>query len=123
MQGKFSPAIKGLLPLFLVSNLITASLFIVAYSLYSQSNAEHKEVNPVSTIKVTKLAERLEQPIVDALTIHEQDKVKSLLDTASLLNNNFKYTLHRFNPNNKTELVYSNNSNLIEPLAINEYVK
>ncbi len=123
MQGKFSPAIKGLLPLFLVSNLITATLFIVAYSLYSQSNTEHKEVNPVSTIKVTKLAERLEQPIVEALTIHEQDKVKSLLDTASLLNNNFKYTLHRFNPSNKTELVYSNNSNLIEPLAINEYVK
>ena len=123
MQGKFSSAIKGLLPIFLVSNLITATLFIVAYSLYSQSNAENNELLQPSTIAITKLAERLEQPIVDALTLYEQNKVKSLLDTASLLNDDFKYTLHRFNANNQAELVYSNSSIAVAPLAFSKYIK
>ena len=90
MQSKFSSAIKGLLPLFLVSNLIISTLFIVAYSLYSQSNAENNELPQSSTIALTKLAERLEQPIVEALTTYGQNKAKLLLDIASLLNNDFK---------------------------------
>tara|TARA_B100001063_G_scaffold152895_1_gene142664 strand:- start:90 stop:2873 length:2784 start_codon:yes stop_codon:yes gene_type:complete len=123
MQSKFSSAIKGLLPIFLVSNLIISTLFIVAYSLYSQSNAENNELPQSSTIALTKLAERLEQPIVEALTTYGQNKAKLLLDIASLLNNDFKYTLHRFNANNKAELVYSNNSIVIAPLAVSKYIK
>ena len=123
MQSKFSSAIKGLLPIFLVSNLIISTLFIVAYSLYSQSNAENNELPQSSTIALTKLAERLEQPIVEALTTYGQNKAKLLLDIASLLNNDFKYTLHRFNANNKAELVYSNNSMVIAPLAVSKYIK
>ncbi|NWL15440.1 response regulator [Pseudoalteromonas sp. Scap03] len=123
MQSKFSSAIKGLLPIFLVSNLIISTLFIVAYSLYSQSNAENNELPQPSTIALTKLAERLEQPIVEALTTYGQNKAKLLLDIASLLNNDFKYTLHRFNANNKAELVYSNNSIVIAPLAVSKYIK
>lgn len=123
MQSKFSSAIKGLLPLFLVSNLIITTLSIVAYSFYSQGNAKNNELSSASTIAVTKLAESLERPIVEALTIYGQDKVKSLFNIASLLNNDFKYTLHRFNANNQAELVYSNNNNSIAPLAINKHIK
>ena len=123
MQSKPSSAIKGLLPLFLVSNLIITALFVVAFVLYSQGNADNNASAPTSTLSLTKLAERLDQPLAEALTIYEQDKVTQLLDMTTLLNDDYKYTLHRFNANNQAELVYSNNSKAIAPLAVNKYIK
>jgi len=78
MQSKPSSAIKGLLPLFLVSNLIITALFVVAFVLYSQSNADNNASAPTSTLSLTKLAERLDQPLAEALTIYEQDKVTQI---------------------------------------------
>ena len=123
MQSKPSSAIKGLLPLFLVSNLIITALFVVAFVLYSQSNADNNTSAPASSVSLTKLAERLDQPLVEALTIYGQDKVTQLLDITTLLNDDYKYTLHRFNANNQAELVYSNNSKAIAPLAVNKHIK
>ena len=123
MQSKPSSAIKGLLPLFLVSNLIITALFVVAFALYSQGNADNNASAPTSTLSLTKLAERLDQPLAEALTIYEQDKVTQLLDMTTLLNDDYKYTLHRFNANNQAELVYSNNSKAIAPLAVNKHIK
>ncbi len=67
MQSKFSSVIKGLLPLFLLSNIIITTLFIIAISLYSQSEMGTKKSTPL--IDITSLANKLEAPLVDALTI------------------------------------------------------
>lgn len=123
MQSKLSSAIKGLLPLFLVSNLIIAALFIVAYSLYSQNDVDSNPSTLKSAVSVTQRAERLELPITQALTMNEQDKIKQLLDIATFFDDDFKYTLHRFSANKQAELVYSNNIKAIAPLTVNKYIK
>ncbi|ALS31968.1 hypothetical protein PTRA_a0632 [Pseudoalteromonas translucida KMM 520] len=120
MQSKFSSVIKGLLPLFLLSNVIITILFIIAFSLYSQSEASTKKSTPL--IDITSLANKLEAPLVDALTIYGQGKVQELLELTSVFSDNFEYTLYRFSATSQTELVYSTNKPAIAAIKLNEHL-
>ncbi|MBB1386762.1 response regulator [Pseudoalteromonas sp. SG45-5] len=120
MQNKFSSPVKGLLPLFLIINIVVSTLAIVAYSFYP-SNKNHTE-EVVSSIDINKLATRLDLPMVDALTMSGQGKVKQLLDLTSLLDNNFQYTLYRFSASSQTELVYSSVKPAPLPIQLNKYL-
>lgn len=120
MQSKFSSVIKGLLPLFLLSNIIITTLFIIAFSLYSQSEVDTKKSAPL--IDITSLANKLEAPLVDALTIYGQGKVQELLELTSVFSDNFEYTLYRFSATAQTELVYSTKKPAITAIKLNEHL-
>ncbi|MEI8667008.1 ATP-binding protein [Pseudoalteromonas sp. B131b] len=120
MQSKYSSPVKGLLPLFLIINIVVTSLAIVAYSLYSQNQTRSEKIEP--SINIADLAARLDLPMVDALTMYGQGKVRQLLDLTSLLNNDFHYTLYRFNSTSQTELVYSSTKPAIASIKLNEHL-
>ena len=120
MQSKFSSPVKGLLPLFLIINIAVTALAIVAHSFYTQ--AEVKTSQPASSVNIVTLADRLDLPIVDALTMYGQGKVKQLLDLTALLDDNFEYTLYRFNPASATQLVYSSSKPAIVSIEAEKHL-
>jgi signal transduction histidine kinase/CheY-like chemotaxis protein len=119
MQSKFSSPVKGLLPLFLLINIVVTALAIVAYSFYSQNESRSEKITP--SVSVSALAKKLDLPMIDALTIYGQGKVKQLLDLMSLLDDDYDYTLYRFNATTQTELVYSSAKPAIPSIKLNEH--
>jgi len=120
MQSKFSSPVKGLLPLFLIINITVTALAIIAHSFYTQTTTESAQTEP--SINITTLANRLNLPMVDALTMYGQGKVKQLLDLTSLLDNDFEYTLYRFNATSETQLVYSSSQPAIDSIKIDQHL-
>ncbi len=120
MQSKFSSPVKGLLPLFLIINIAVTALAIVAHSFYTQT--EVKTAQPASSVNIVTLADRLDLPMVDALTMYGQGKVKQLLDLTALLDDNFEYTLYRFNPTSDTQLVYSSSKPAIASIEAEKHL-
>ena len=120
MQSKFSSPVKGLLPLFLIINIAVTALAIIAHSFYSQT--EVKTAQPASSVNIVTLADRLDLPMVDALTMYGQGKVRQLLDLTSLLDDDFEYTLYRFNPTSGTQLVYSSSKPAIASIKTEKHL-
>ncbi|MCQ8890693.1 ATP-binding protein [Pseudoalteromonas carrageenovora] len=120
MQSKLSSPVKGLLPLFLIINITVTALAIIAHSFYTQTTTESAQTEP--SINITTLANRLNLPMVDALTMYGQGKVKQLLDLTSLLDNDFEYTLYRFNATSETQLVYSSSQPAIDSIKIDQHL-
>ncbi|MEL0649344.1 ATP-binding protein [Pseudoalteromonas agarivorans] len=120
MQSKLSSPVKGLLPLFLIINITVTVLAIIAYSFYTKN--ETYSAQPEPSISITTLANRLNLPMVDALTMYGQGKVKQLLDLTSLLDDDFEYTLYRFNANSETQLVYSSSKPAIDSIKSDQHL-
>ena len=120
MQSKFSSPVKGLLPLFLIINIAVTALAIIAHSFYSQT--EVKTAQPASSVNIVTLADRLDLPMVDALTMYGQGKVRQLLDLTSLLDDDFEYTLYRFNATSGTQLVYSSSKPAIASIKTEKHL-
>ncbi|MEG3758875.1 ATP-binding protein [Pseudoalteromonas carrageenovora] len=120
MQSKFSSPVKGLLPLFLIINITVTALAIIAHSFYMQTEVNTSQIEP--SINITTLANRLNLPMVDALTMYGQGKVKQLLDLTSLLDDDFEYTLYRFNANSETQLVYSSSKPAIDFIKTDQHL-
>ncbi|MBE3672742.1 hypothetical protein PPAR_a2854 [Pseudoalteromonas paragorgicola KMM 3548] len=120
MQSKFSSPVKGLLPLFLIINIAVTALAIIAHSFYSQT--EVKTAQPASSVNIVTLADRLDLPMVDALTMYGQGKVRQLLDLTSLLDDDFEYTLYRFNATSDTQLVYSSSKPAIASIKTEKHL-
>ncbi|WP_166419310.1 ATP-binding protein [Pseudoalteromonas sp. Z1A8] len=120
MQSKFSSPVKGLLPLFLIINIAVTGLAIVAHSFYTQSEVSTAQSKP--PVNIITLADRLDLPMVDALTMYGQGKVKQLLDLTHLLDNDFEYTLYRFNATSDTQLVYSSSKPAIDSVRAEKHL-
>ena len=120
MQSKFSSPVKGLLPLFLIMNIAVTTLAIVAYSFYLQNEEQSEKI--ATPIDIATLATRLDLPMVDALTMYGQGKVKQLLDLTSLLTDDLEYTLYRFSPTSQAELVYSSTKPAIPSTGLKEHL-
>ncbi|MBQ4858786.1 ATP-binding protein [Pseudoalteromonas sp. MMG007] len=120
MQSKFSSPVKGLLPLFLIINMAVTTLAIIAHSFYTQTEVSPYQAEP--SINIATLANRLNLPMVDALTMYGQGKVKQLLDLTSLLDDDFEYTLYRFNTNSETQLVYSSSKPAIDFIKSDQHL-
>jgi len=120
MQSKFSSPVKGLLPLFLIINIAVTTLAIVAYSFYTKT--EVSTVQPTPPVNIIALADKLESPMIDALTMYGQGKVKQLLDLTSLLDGDFEYTLYRFNSASNTQLVYSSSKPAISSVKTEKHL-
>ncbi|MBQ4800254.1 response regulator [Pseudoalteromonas sp. MMG006] len=120
MQSKFSSPVKGLLPLFLIINMAVTTLAIIAHSFYTQTKVSPYQAEP--SINIATLANRLNLPMVDALTMYGQGKVKQLLDLTSLLGDDFEYTLYRFNTNSETQLVYSSSKPAIDFIKSDQHL-
>jgi len=120
MQSKFSSPVKGLLPLFLIINIAVTALAIVAHSFYAQTEVSTAQSKP--PVNIITLADRLDLPMVDALTMYGQGKVKQLLDLTSLLDGDFEYTLYRFNATSDTQLVYSSSKPAIASIKTEQHL-
>ncbi|MBH0040095.1 hybrid sensor histidine kinase/response regulator [Pseudoalteromonas sp. SWN166] len=120
MQSKFSSPVKGLLPLFLIINIAVTALAIVAHSFYAQTEVSTAQPRP--PVNIVTLADRLDLPMVDALTMYGQGKVKQLLDLTHLLDNDFEYTLYRFNATSDTQLVYSSSKPAIDSVRAEKHL-
>ncbi len=121
MPSKSNSPVKGLLPLFIITNLVIALLAVVAYSFYPTSNKPQKIDKPQLTAQ--QLSAQLTSPLVSALTMPGQDKVKEVLDLAHLLQANFDYYLYRYEFNGDVSLVYANNKKLITPSKVNQQLE
>lgn len=119
MQSKFSSPVKGLLPLFWIINIVVTILAITAYSFYSKNEIQSETVKP--PVNITQLATKLDSPLVDALAMYGQGKAKQLLDLTSLIDDNFQYTLYRFNKTSNAELVYNSTAAATPPIKINKH--
>jgi len=107
MPSKSTSTVKGLLPLFIITNVVITLLAVVAYSFYPTSNAPKQTEPPrLTAIEVSEL---LSAPLISALTMPGQDKVKEVLDLSLLLNKDFDYYLYRYEINGDASLVYANN--------------
>ena len=120
MQSKFSSPVKGLLPLFLIINIAVTALAIVAFAFYSQNTQPAPAAK--QKVSITQLAQQLDLPMVDALTMYGQGKVRQLLELTSILDDEFEYTLYRFNATSETQLVYSSTKPAIESKKVNEHL-
>ena len=119
MQSKFSSPVKGLLPLFFIFNIAITALAVFGYSFYIKNDTQ--TVKPEPSVNIKTLASTLNQPMIDALTMYGQDKVKQLLDLTSSLDDEFEYTLYRFSATSDTQLVYSNSETAPESIKIAQY--
>ena len=119
MQSKFSSPVKGLLPLFFIFNIAITALAVFGYSFYIKNDTQ--TVKPEPSVNIKTLASTLNQPMIDALTMYGQDKVKQLLDLTSSLDDEFEYTLYRFSATSDTQLVYSNSETAPESIKITQY--
>ncbi|GAB0111412.1 hybrid sensor histidine kinase/response regulator [Pseudoalteromonas distincta] len=120
MQSKLSSPVKGLLPLFLIINIVVTALALIAYSFYLKK--ETNSLQPEPSINITALASKLDSPMIDALTMYGQGKVKQLLDLTSLLDDNFEYTLYRFNATSDIQLVYSSTKPTIDAAKTDQHI-
>ncbi|MEL0641393.1 ATP-binding protein [Pseudoalteromonas aliena] len=120
MQSKLSSPVKGLLPLFLIINIVVTALALIAYSFYLKK--ETNSLQPEPSINITALASKLDSPMIDALTMYGQGKVKQLLDLTSLLDDNFEYTLYRFNTTSDIQLVYSSTKPTIDAAKTDQHI-
>ena len=120
MQSKFSSPVKGLLPLFLIINIAVTALAIVAFAFYSQNTQPAPAAK--QKVSITQLVQQLDLPMVDALTMYGQGKVRQLLELTSVLDDEFEYTLYRFNATSETQLVYSSTKPAIESKKVNEHL-
>jgi signal transduction histidine kinase/CheY-like chemotaxis protein/HPt (histidine-containing phosphotransfer) domain-containing protein len=121
MPSKFSSPIKGLLPLFILFNVAVTSIALLAYSFYifqSNTNTLNKPHTDITT-----LSEQLNQPLVDALTIFGQGKVDQLLTLTLFLDDQFNYTLYKYNNTDEAALVYSSRAEPIAPLKVDDYLQ
>ncbi len=118
MSRKSNSPVKGLLPLFIITNLVITLLAIVAYSFYPASDPGQQASKP--TITAQQLSNQLTAPLISALTMPGQDKVKEVLDLSLLLNDNFDYYLYKFDYNSDVSLVYANNQERIEPVKVSQ---
>ena len=121
MPSKSNSPVKGLLPLFIITNLVIALLAIVSYSFYPTSKTPQKIEQPQLTAQ--QLSTQLTSPLVSALTMPGQDKVKEVLDLALLLESGFDYYLYRYEFNGDVSLVYANNKVLIEPSKVTQQLE
>lgn len=119
MPSKSNSPVKGLLPLFIITNLVITLLAVVAFSFYpTNGEAPVKELQP--NLTAIQVSNQLRAPLVSALTMPGQDKVKEVLDLSLLLNTGFDYYLYRYEFNGDVSLVYANNKELIQPTKVNQ---
>ena len=119
MPSKSNSPVKGLLPLFIITNLVITLLAVVAFSFYpTNDEAPVKELQP--NLTAIQVSNQLRAPLVSALTMPGQDKVKEVLDLSLLLNTGFDYYLYRYEFNGDVSLVYANNKELIQPTKVNQ---
>jgi len=118
MPSKSNSPVKGLLPLFIITNLVITLLAVVAYSFYPTSESSQQVSKP--TITTQQLSNQLSAPLISALTMPGQDKVKEVLDLSQLLNDGFDYYLYRYEFNGDVSLVYASNKELIEASKVNQ---
>lgn len=118
MPSKFTPPVRGLLPLFLVINIAITSLAIIAYSFYPTKNA--KALPEQATIELTQVVKQLDAPLVKSLTQGGQDNAKEIIELALLFDDTISYHLYRYSFDNKIQLVFSNSDEKIAATKVDQ---
>jgi len=121
MRSKSTSPVKGLLPLFIITNLVITLLAVTALAFYPSNNSEKQTSQPKLT--ASQVASQLSAPLVSALTMPGQDKVKEVLDVSLLLNNNFDYYLYRYEVNGDVSLVFASNQERIDASKVNQQLE
>ncbi len=122
MSSKSTSPVKGLLPLFIITNIVITLLAVVAYSFYPTKDSKTQVTNP--SLNAAQVVEQLSPPLVSALTMPGQDKVKEVLDLSLLLNAGFDYYLYRYEVNGDVSLVFANNKEeLIAVTKVNQQLE
>ena len=121
MRSKSTSPVKGLLPLFIITNLVITLLAVTALAFYPSNNSEKQTSQPKLT--ASQVASQLSAPLISALTMPGQDKVKEVLDVSLLLNNNFDYYLYRYEVNGDVSLVFASNQERIDASKVNQQLE
>lgn len=122
MSSKSTSPVKGLLPLFIITNLVITLFAVVAYSFYPTKDSKTQVTYP--SLNAVQVVEQLSPPLVSALTMPGQDKVKEVLELSLLLNAGFDYYLYRYEVNGDVSLVFANNKEeLIAVTKVNQQLE